>query len=89
MLLVGNTMDEIKEVKKQFSSKFDMKDLGAMNSIRGFCDFESKKWVSKQKKCTIKINFTRTNHILEDDIIPRDELTLFELKMFSCHILNG
>jgi hypothetical protein len=28
-------MDAIKEVKKQLSSKFDMKDLGAMNFIMG------------------------------------------------------
>ena len=28
-------MDEIKEVKKQRSSKFDMKDLGASNFIMG------------------------------------------------------
>jgi hypothetical protein len=29
MLLVGNNMDFIKEVKSQLSSKFDMKDLSA------------------------------------------------------------
>jgi hypothetical protein len=28
MLLVGNNMDVIKEVKSQLSSKFDMKDIG-------------------------------------------------------------
>ena len=33
MLLVGNNMDVIKEVKLQVSSKFDMKDLGAANFI--------------------------------------------------------
>jgi hypothetical protein len=33
MLLVGNNMDVIKEVKSQLSSKFDMKDLGAANFI--------------------------------------------------------
>jgi hypothetical protein len=33
MLLVGNNMDAIKEVKMQLSSKFDMKDLGAANFI--------------------------------------------------------
>jgi hypothetical protein len=35
MLLVGNNMDVIKEVKSQLSSKFDMKDLGAANFILG------------------------------------------------------
>ena len=35
MLLIGNNMDAIKEVKKQLSSKFYMKDLGAMNFIVG------------------------------------------------------
>jgi hypothetical protein len=33
MLLVGNNMDVIKEVKSQLSSKFDMKDLSAANFI--------------------------------------------------------
>jgi hypothetical protein len=33
MLLVGNNMDVIKEVKSQLSSKFDMKDLGVANFI--------------------------------------------------------
>jgi hypothetical protein len=35
MLLIGNNMDTIKEVKKKLSSKFDMKDLGAANFILG------------------------------------------------------
>ena len=35
MLLVGNNMDVIKEVKSQLSSKFDMKDLSATNFILG------------------------------------------------------
>jgi hypothetical protein len=35
MLLVGNNMDVIKEVKMQLSSKFDMKDLGAASFILG------------------------------------------------------
>jgi hypothetical protein len=35
MLLIGNNMNAIKEVKKQLSSKFDMKYLGAMNFILG------------------------------------------------------
>jgi hypothetical protein len=35
MLLVGNNMDVIKEVKSQLSSKFDMKDLSAANFILG------------------------------------------------------
>jgi hypothetical protein len=35
MLLVGNNMDVIKEVKSQLSSKFDMKDVNAANFILG------------------------------------------------------
>ena len=33
MLLIGNNMNAIKEVKKKISSKFDMKDLSATNFI--------------------------------------------------------
>jgi hypothetical protein len=35
ILLIGNNMDVIKEVKKNLSSKFDMKYLGAANFILG------------------------------------------------------
>jgi hypothetical protein len=35
ILLIRNNMDTIKEVNKELSSKFDMKDLGAMNFILG------------------------------------------------------
>jgi hypothetical protein len=35
MLLIGNILDEIKEVKKQLSSKFNMKALGVANFILG------------------------------------------------------
>ena len=35
MLLIGNNMDGIKDVKKKISSKFDMKDLSATNFIMG------------------------------------------------------
>jgi hypothetical protein len=35
MLLIGNNMDTIKEVKKQLSSKYNMKDLNAINFIMG------------------------------------------------------
>jgi hypothetical protein len=35
MLLIGNNMNAIKEVKKQLSSKFNMKDLDASNFIMG------------------------------------------------------
>ena len=35
MLLVGNDMDLIKEVKQQLSSKFDMKDIGPTHIILG------------------------------------------------------
>jgi hypothetical protein len=35
MLLIGNIMDAIKEVKKKLSSNFDMKNLGTTNFILG------------------------------------------------------
>ena len=35
MLLVGNNMEVIKEVKTQLSSNFNMKDLDASNFISG------------------------------------------------------
>ena len=35
MLLVGNDKEIIQDLKTQFSSKFDMKDLGAANYILG------------------------------------------------------
>jgi hypothetical protein len=53
MLLVGNNMDVIKEVKSQLSSKFDMKDLGATNFILGMeikRDHANRKlWLNKIK----------------------------------------
>jgi hypothetical protein len=53
MLLVGNNMDVIKEVKSQLSSKFDMKDLGAANFILGMeikRDRANKKlWLNQRK----------------------------------------
>jgi hypothetical protein len=35
VLLIGNSKDIIHDVKTHFSSKFDMKDLGASNFILG------------------------------------------------------
>ena len=35
MLLVGNNMEVIKEVKFNLSTKFDVKDIGASNFILG------------------------------------------------------
>lgn len=53
MLLVGNNMDLIKEVKQQLSSKFDMKDLGPTHFILGMeikRDKANKRlWLSQQK----------------------------------------
>jgi hypothetical protein len=53
MLLVGNNMDVIKEVKSKLSSKFDMKDLGAANFIMGMeikRDRENMKlWLNQRK----------------------------------------
>jgi hypothetical protein len=53
MLLVGNNMDVIKEVKSQLSSKFDMKYLSATNFILGMkikTDRENMKlWLNQRK----------------------------------------
>jgi hypothetical protein len=53
MLLIGNNMDAIKEVKNQLSSKFEMKDLGATNFIMGMDikrDLETRNiWLNKMK----------------------------------------
>jgi hypothetical protein len=35
MLLIGNDMNIINKVKKQLSSKFDMKDIGVLKFILG------------------------------------------------------
>jgi hypothetical protein len=35
MLIIGNNMNAIKEVKKQLSSKFDIKDLVVVKFILG------------------------------------------------------
>jgi hypothetical protein len=53
MLLVGNNMDVIKEVKSQLSSKFDMKDLNVVNFILGMeikrdCA-KGKLWLNRRK----------------------------------------
>ena len=53
MLLVGNNMEIIKEVKLQLSSKFDMKDLGVANLILGMeikrnCA-DRKLWLNQRK----------------------------------------
>jgi hypothetical protein len=53
MLLVGNNMDVIREVKSQLSSKFDMKDLDVANLILGMeikRGRENKKLWLNQKK---------------------------------------
>ena len=53
MLLVGNNMDVIKEVKMQLSSKFDMKDLGAASLILGMeikrNHADRKLWLNQRK----------------------------------------
>jgi hypothetical protein len=55
MLLIGNNMDTIKEVKKQLSSKFDMKDISASNFILGM-DI-------KKDRATRKIWLNQTKYI--------------------------
>jgi hypothetical protein len=53
MLLVGNNMKVIKEVKSKLSSNFDMKDLGDANFILGIeikRDHAKRKlWLNKRK----------------------------------------
>jgi hypothetical protein len=53
MLLVGNNMDFIKEVKSNIFSKFDMKDLGVANFILGMeikrDHANMKLWLNKRK----------------------------------------
>ena len=53
MLLVGNNMEVIKEVKMQLSSKIDMKDLGAANLILGMeikrNQVDRKLWLNQRK----------------------------------------
>jgi len=53
MLLVGNSMDAIKEVKMKLSSKFEMKDTGATKFILGMDikrDHEVRKiWFNRRK----------------------------------------
>jgi hypothetical protein len=54
MLLVGNNMDVIKEVKSQLSSKFDRKDIDDANFIMGMKikrDHANKKLWLNQRKC--------------------------------------
>jgi hypothetical protein len=58
MLLVGNNVDVIKEVKSQLSSKFDMKDLGVANFILGMeikRDRANRKLQLNQRKYVEKI----------------------------------
>ena len=53
MWIIGNTMNVIKEVKSQLSSKFEVKDLGAANFILGMeikRDRPSRKlWLNQRK----------------------------------------
>jgi hypothetical protein len=63
MLLVGNNMDVIKEVKSQLSSKFDMKDLDDANFILGMeikRDRANRKlWLNQRKH--VEMIFQRFN----------------------------
>ena len=55
MLLVGNDKEIIRDLKTQFSSKFDMKDLGAANYILGMeikrDQAFRKLWLNQRKYC--------------------------------------
>jgi hypothetical protein len=55
MLLVGNNMDVIKEVKSELSSKFGMKDLGAANFILGM--------EIKRDRANMKIWFNQRKYV--------------------------
>ena len=62
-IVANGSVKEYQDRVVEFSHK---EGVDLMKSLKTFW---GKKWVSKQK-CTIKINFMRTNHILGDDIIP-------------------
>ena len=53
MLLVGNNMEVIKEVKMKLSPKFDMKDFDATNLIMGMeikiNHVDRKLWLNQRK----------------------------------------
>ena len=53
MFLIGKNMDEIKDVKKKLSSKFDMKDLYETNFFLGVdikrCQATRKIWLNQTK----------------------------------------
>jgi hypothetical protein len=55
MLLIGNNMGAIKKVKKQLSSKFDMKELSATNFILGM--------EIKRDQATRNLWLNQTNYI--------------------------
>jgi hypothetical protein len=55
MLLIGNSMDAIKEVKKQLSSKFYMKDLSVAKFIL--------EMDIKRDRATIKLWLNQTKYI--------------------------
>jgi hypothetical protein len=57
MLLIGNNMDAIKEMKKKLSSKFDMKDLDASNFILGM---EIKRNQAARKLWLNQMNYIET-----------------------------
>ena len=60
MLLVGNNMDVIKEVKMQLSSKFDMKDLSVASLILGMeikiNRADRKLWLNQRKYVEIRFH---------------------------------
>ena len=54
MLLIGNNKEIIQELKTQFSSKFDIKDIGVSNYILGMeikQDWVKRKLWLNQRKC--------------------------------------
>jgi hypothetical protein len=57
MLLVGNNMDTIKEVKMKLSSKFNMKDIDAKKFIQGM---EIKRYRSTRNIWLNQINYIET-----------------------------
>jgi len=57
MLMVGNEKEVIQDSKTQLSSRFDMKDLGAANSILGM---EIKRDLGKRKPWLNQRKYVKT-----------------------------
>jgi hypothetical protein len=81
MLLVGNNMDVIKEVKSHLSSKFDMKDLGDANFILGMeikIDHENRKlWLNQRKYVEMILHRFNMKEIKSDKVLIPISVNLY------------